>query len=163
MANDTTDDTAAPDDDSSLIEFLAKVVSGPNGQQAAPLLYAAVAELIRSRLPPSDAAIVAEWFDALRAGADPTKVFIVTSQGGRQSRLDRDLDIAWWVHRLLLNDPKMSTDDACRRVAKDFGRLLTNNKSLNWKSIRNIHSKHRAQIEKAMPRPEPEEPKPIDP
>lgn len=68
-----------------------------------PKLYRMVAERIRARLSPKDAAIVARWFDQLAAGEDATKIFPSTKVGRpkgstNQPRAD-DIDIAWIVRQ----------------------------------------------------------------
>jgi hypothetical protein len=60
-------------------------------------LYGHVADLVRSRLAPEDAAIVAPWFDRLATGEALERVFPSQKKRGRPkdaTRLD-DIDIAW--------------------------------------------------------------------
>lgn len=133
---------------------------------ARPMLYRAVAEIIRSRLDPADARVVAAWFDRLAAGEDAADVF-PKKRSGRPTTIGRDYDIAWTVHQLH-QDNDLSIDDACKRVAEDSTRtvkdadgkdvVVTIASPIDWKTIRNIYGRHRAELEKLRPKPKPTDP-----
>src|SRR5688572_344183 len=107
--------------DKSLIEIFAAEVQKPGGHRAAPILYRMVAEDVRARFNPEDAAVVAAWFERLAAGEDPRKVFVTKSRGGRPRKEEKaaanDYDIAWIVH-LAIKRQVAKPAEVYKRVGK---------------------------------------------
>lgn len=95
----------------SLLELFAMRVAAGD-RDTAPILFRAVAEVLRSRLRPEDAAVVATWFDRMAAGESPTDV-LTPSRAGRpkgktsdrgpmaNGRIPDDIDVAWIVRQNL--------------------------------------------------------------
>jgi hypothetical protein len=123
----------------SMLAILADEVAKANGHEMAPKLYRLVSELVRSRLDPRDAAIVAAWFDHLADGVDPRTVFVTKSRGGRprKSGVD-DYDIAWIVHTAICEDCK--PDEVYKSVGKAHG--------LKPRTVSNIYSRLKAEVSK---------------
>jgi hypothetical protein len=117
-----------------LLQDLAELVAAGEAEHA-PHLWALVAELIRSRLDPADAAVVAAWFDRLAEGEPPESVFPGVKRGrprgATRGRVPDDFDVAWLVRDAI--NSGMRPPEAYRAVAEGCG--------LAPGSVRNIYGR----------------------
>jgi hypothetical protein len=110
-------------------------------------LYRIVAEAIRSRLDPADAAIVAPWFDRLGAGEKAEAVFELpkgrrrgrTAKRGPMGdgRIPDDYDVAWLVKQAA-ERYRMTPTAAAQHVAAAL--------QMNTATVRNIYVKLKGEL-----------------